>query len=649
MSEEIILNKRYRLLAEIGAGRMAVVFSGEDTWRGTQVAVKVLHPACVENEAFLARLRNQAQALASLVHPNIVATYEAGQDGDRHYLVMELVEEPTLKELTQIGIPFSIEQVLDIAIQICHAVGYAHRAGMVHGDIRPQNVFVSAGGRVKVADFGIASALSAAPVVEGEVVWGTPHYFSPEQVAGESVSPASDVYSIGALTYEMLAGRPPFEAETGIGVALKHLREEPAPLRQVNPDVPLQVEQIVRKVLAKEPAARYRTADQLGRILDSYRRLGEEALVVRRPGPMVAKPQPPREQPRPYKATAKPAPRRPEPEKLEEFGEEERGRDWLAVFLGMVAVLAVLCLIPLALSVYQRYSTAAPQPTPTPVVIATPAPDRIHVPDVVGLSQERARRIVEEAGLQFAVVGERHDPSIPALDIITQMPPAGQMVEQGETVGVVISQGPNFVTVPAVEGLPITAAEPGLREMGLDIHQKEVWNQEAAGIILSQEPPAGSIVSEGSVVTLIISGGPRLMLDVNLDNRVLLIACDLEDDSLKPGETLRLVLYWRALQQMPENYSVFVHVARADGTILVQRDVQPRDGTHPTSSWVPDEVVTDSYELSIPSNARPDIYWLKAGMYSPATMQRLPVVDPGRATVLQDGVLVKELRVVPAQ
>ena len=644
MAEEVILNKRYRLLTEIGAGKMAVVFRGEDTWRGRPVAVKVLRRTYVENKAFLARLHNQAQAVASLVHPHIVATYEVGQDGDCHYLVTELVEEPTLKELIQVGVPFSIGQALDIIIQICTAVGYAHRLGLVHGDIKPQNVFVSADGRVKVADFGLACALSPASVVEGEIVWGTPHYFSPEQAAGENVSPTSDVYSIGVLIYEMLTGHPPFEAETGMGVALKHLREEPVPLRQLNPDVPLQVERIVRKVLTKEPAARYRTADQLGRILDSYRRLSEETPVVRRP--TVARPQPRRVEPEEYEAVAKPPPHRVEPR---EYEEEEKGRDWLAVFLGMVAVLAVLCLIPFVRLVYQRYSAAAPQPTATAVVVATPVPGQIQVPDLVGLSQEEAQRLVEEAGLQLAVVGERHDSSIPALNVIAQTIPAGEMVRQGETIGIVISQGPNFVSVPAVEGLPITAAESGLREMGLDVSQKGVWSKEAEGVILSQDPPAGSIVSEGSVVTLIVSNGPRLMLDANLDNKVLLVACDLEDDSLEPGEMLRLVLYWRALQPMSENYTVFVHVARSDGAILAQRDVQPCDGTHPTGSWVTDELVTDPYELSIPSDAPPDIYWLKVGMYSSATMQRLSVVDPGQATALQDSVLVKELRVVPVQ
>ncbi len=659
MAERIILNKRYRLLTEIGAGEMAIVFRGEDTWRGVPVAVKVLRRAYVEDEAFLARLHSQAQALANLVHPNIVTTYEVGQEGDCRYLVMELVEEPTLEELIRVGVPFSIGQALDIVIRICTAVGYAHRVGLVHGDIKPQNVFVSADGQVKVADFGIASALSPASVVEGKILWGTPHYFSPEQAAGENVSPTSDVYSIGVLAYEMLTGRPPFEAETGamssaIGVALKRLREEPVPLRQLNPDVPPQVERIVRKVMAKEPAARYRTADQLGRILDSYRRLSEEPFVVRRPA--VVKPQPRQVEPEEDEAVAKPQHRRVEPR---EYEEEEKGRDWLTVFLGMAAVLAVLFLIPFARLVYQRYAAAAPQPTPTAearevlltssAVVATPVSGQVQVPDLVGLSPNEARRLVEEAGLQFAVVGERHDSSIPALDIITQMPPAGQMVGQGETIGVVISQGPNFVSVPAVEGLPITTAEPGLKEMGLDISQKGVWNKEAEGIILSQDPPAGSIVSEGSVVTLIVSSGPRVILNANLNNEVLLMACDLEDDSLQPGETLRLVLYWRALQQMPENYTVFVHVARADGTTLVQRDVQPRNGTHPTSSWVAGELVEDRYELSIPSDAPPDIYWLKVGMYSQATMQRLPVVDPGQVKVLQDSVLVKELRVIPAQ
>jgi len=642
MTKEVILNKRYRLLTEIGAGRVAVVFRGEDTWRGVPVAVKVLRQACVEDEAFLARLHSQAQAVVSLVHPNIVTTYEVGQEGDRHYLVMELVEEPTLKELIQVGIPFSIGQAVDVIIQICTAVGYAHRLGIVHGDIKPQNVFVSADGRVKVADFGIASALSPAPVVEGEIVWGTPHYFSPEQAAGENVSPASDVYSIGVVVYEMLTGRPPFEAETDIGVALKRLREEPVPLRQLNPDVPLQVERIVRKVMAKEPAARYRTADQLGRILDSYRRLDEEALVVR--PPTVTKPQPRRREPEEYEAVARPQPRRYEPE---EYEEEEKRQDWLAIFLGVVAIMAVLCLIPLLVSVYQRYTAAAPQPTVTAVV--TPLPGQVQTPDLVGLAQEEARRLVEAAGLQLAVVGERHDSSIPALNVIAQTIPAGQMVRQGETIGVIISQGPRFVSVPAVEGLPITAAEPGLKEMGLNVSRKDIWSREAEGLILSQQPAAGSIVSEGSVVTLVVSSGPRLMLNANLGSKVLLVACDLENDSFKPGELLRLTLHWRALQPMQENYTVFVHVTRADGVILAQRDVQPRDGTHPTGSWVTGELVRDSYELSIPGDAPPDIYWLKVGMYSQATMQRLPVVDPGQATVVQDSVLVKELRVLPAQ
>ncbi len=647
MAEKIILNKRYRLLAEIGVEKMAIVFRGEDTWRDMTVAVKVLRQAYVENEAFLTRLRSQAQALAGLVHPNIVATYEMGQDGDYHYLVMELVEEPTLKELLQVGIPFSIGQSLDIVMQICHAVGHAHRAGIVHGDIKPQNVLVTADGRVKVTDFGIASAFSAASVIEGEIIWGTPDYFSPEQAAGESASPASDVYSIGVLAYEMLTGRLPFEADTGMGVALKHLREEPVPLRQLNPEVPPQVGRIVRKVLAKEPSARYRTADQLGRILDSYRRLSEETLVASRPA--TVKPRPRREEIRESEPPARPQPPRPQPRRDVYYEEEEGGRDWLAVFLGMVAVLAVLCLIPLAWLVYQRYNAAAPQPTPIPVAVATPAPDQVQVPDLVGLSQEEARLMVEDAGLQLAVVGERHDLSIPALDISSQTIAAGELVRKGETVGVVISQGPNFVTVPEVERLLITTAEPGLREMGLDISQKSMWSKEAEGTILSQAPPAGSIVSEGSVVTLIVSSGPRLVLNVNLDNKILLMACDLENDSLQPGEAVRLVLYWRALQQIQDDYTVFVHVARADGSTLVQRDVQPGDGAYPTSAWVTGELVRDPYELPIPSDALPDIYWLKVGMYSRATMQRLLVVDPGEATALQDGVLVKELRVVPAQ
>jgi serine/threonine-protein kinase len=239
------------------------------------VAVKLLHDGLTDNEDFLQRFQREAHAAANLSHPNIVTVHDIGQDAHRHYIVMEFVNGRTLKsvirEYTQReGAPLPVARTLNLAIQICAGIGYAHRAGLVHCDVKPQNVLVTRDDRVKVADFGIARALSEASVNTGSLLWGTPHYFAPEQAAGQATTPASDVYAIGIIIFEMLTGRLPFEADTLPALALKHLHEPPPAVTSFNPAVPVQLEQIVQKVLSKEPAGRYRTAGQLERILRSY-------------------------------------------------------------------------------------------------------------------------------------------------------------------------------------------------------------------------------------------------------------------------------------------------------------------------------------------------------------------------------------------
>lgn len=254
---------------------MATVYKAQDLMLRRLVAVKLLHDGLTDDEEFLQRFQREAHAAANLSHPNIVTVHDIGQDEHRHYIVMELVNGRTLKTLirehiAREGAPLSVARTLTLAIQICAGIGYAHRAGLVHCDVKPQNVLVTRDDRVKVADFGIARALSQASIQTGSLLWGTPHYFAPEQAAGEAATPASDVYAIGIILFEMLTGKLPFEADTLPALALKHLHE-PAPLvTTLNPSVPAQLEQIVNKVLAKEPAGRYRTAGQLERILRTY-------------------------------------------------------------------------------------------------------------------------------------------------------------------------------------------------------------------------------------------------------------------------------------------------------------------------------------------------------------------------------------------
>lgn len=287
---EIVLNGRYKLLERSGSGGMATVYKAQDLMLRRLVAVKILHENLTGDEEFLRRFQREAHAAANLSHPNIVTVHDIGQDGHRHYIVMEFVNGRTLKELIrdhveQTGHPLSIARTLELGIQICAGIGYAHRAGLVHCDVKPQNVLVTRDDRVKVADFGIARAMSQASLQTGSMLWGTPHYFSPEQAAGEPATPASDVYAIGIILFEMLSGRLPFQAESLPSLALKHMHEPPPLVTEFNPAVPRQMEQIINKVLSKEAAGRYRTAGQLERILRSYRDSSQQDT-----GPIVLPP-----------------------------------------------------------------------------------------------------------------------------------------------------------------------------------------------------------------------------------------------------------------------------------------------------------------------------------------------------------------------
>ena len=373
MASELLLNGRYRLLNSLGMGGMAVVYKAQDLSLGRLVAVKILRDELTHDAEFLVRFQQEARAAANLAHPNIVTVHDYGNDGGRYYIVMEYVEGKDLKTLIKAEAPFKVERAVELAIQICAGVGYAHRAGLVHCDIKPQNILVTADGRVKITDFGIARALT--PVHPGEiteVVWGSPQYYSPEQAAGEAPTPASDVYSIGVVMFEMLAGRPPFMAARPAALAMMHIRDEPPRLSLFNRQVPPTLEHIVHKVLAKEPSARYRTADQLGRILISFREQGEELTAGH---PAVAEEETARSltpaQPLPdYVARAafmppaavqsptvtKPADSARVPHSGDVVMGEEGDWDWVAVGLGFLAFISVAGLLILWTLVYLAYT-----------------------------------------------------------------------------------------------------------------------------------------------------------------------------------------------------------------------------------------------------------------------------------------------------
>ena len=273
MTEPTLLNNRYQIEGRLGSGGMAVVYRARDLMLERSVAVKILREDYSSDQAFRERFHQEAKAAANLSHPSIVTIHDFGLDAGRLFIVMEYIPGTDLKSILQSRGRFSTEEALPLVIQAAAGIGYAHRAGLVHCDVKPQNMLVTPDQRLKVTDFGIARALASIhPEEQSSVVWGSPQYFAPEQAAGMAPSPASDVYSLGVILYEMLTGRLPFTGVTALELSRQHRTSDVPSPRQFNPSIPAALEQILLKVLSKEPSARYRTADQLGRVLMTFNR-----------------------------------------------------------------------------------------------------------------------------------------------------------------------------------------------------------------------------------------------------------------------------------------------------------------------------------------------------------------------------------------
>ncbi len=334
-AEETLIGGRYQVLRPLGVGGMAEVFHARDLNLQREVAVKVLRQDFIENPAFRVSFLQEARAAANLSHPHIVTIFDFGHEPTSYYIVMEYIEGTDLKTWLRRKGAISVSEAVQLMLQICDGVGYAHRAGLVHCDLKPQNILISPAGTAKITDFGISRVLATIqPDEQQETVWGSPQYFSPEQAAGGAPSPASDVYSLGVVLYEMIAGRLPFEAASSDLLAELHLHAPATPPSHHNPLVPEALDRILLKVLSKEPSGRYRTADQFGRVLETFLGPGGAA-----PDYIQAQ----QEEPSYNLPTAH------QPAFLSDRV------DWMAVLLGLLAFLAVGGLIPLWLWVWLLY------------------------------------------------------------------------------------------------------------------------------------------------------------------------------------------------------------------------------------------------------------------------------------------------------
>jgi serine/threonine-protein kinase len=481
---ESVLGGRYRLEARIGSGGMAEVYRGFDTVLDRTVAIKILLPQFARDASFVERFRREAQAAARLNHPNIVGIYDSGSDGETQFIVMEFIEGRTLADFLSAGGHFTPLHAAEVSEKVCDALAYAHIAGVIHRDIKPANIMVTRKGVVKVMDFGIARIVAGPETApQTSAVLGTAAYISPEQVQGQPVDGRSDIYSLGAVLYETLTGRPPFTGGSPVAVAYKQVNESPIPPSQVKAEVPPRLDAVVMRSLAKNAANRYQTADEFRADLERSRQ-GQDVQAT----PLL-----------PVGAEATQVIHRPETAVLPPH-EPPRGsgrRVWLGVLIGILAVAV------LAGGGYLLASSLLGDNDETP--------QTVRVPRLIGFTQERATSELDAVDLKVEVKFRVSDTQKVG-DVIDQDPPAQTQVDVGSTVTIWVAKEPPLVLVPVFTDLTLADAQTLALQVGVElVPTEEVSETVPVGTIISQDPAPGTEVPKDSDVQVVVSTAPELV------------------------------------------------------------------------------------------------------------------------------------------
>jgi beta-lactam-binding protein with PASTA domain/predicted Ser/Thr protein kinase len=461
IARDTLIDGRYRVLNRIGSGGMADVWCADDTQLGRKVALKLLHPRFAEDEEFVERFRREASSAAGLQHPNVVGVFDRGEWDGTYYIAMEYLPGRSLKQLVREHGPLDPALAVSIVVQILKAARFAHRRGVVHRDIKPHNVIVDDEGRAKVTDFGIARA-GASDMTETGSIMGTAQYLSPEQAQGHPVDARSDLYSIGVVLYELLTGRVPFDGESPVTIALRHVSEDPVPPSQLNPAVPPALDAVVLRAMAKDPAHRFQDADAFAAAL-------QHAMTGDGTGELAA---PPARDP---VAALQAADR----------------RAWRTVVIAGVIVLA-LAAAGLGAWLLLR-------------------PETLIVPDVVGRQGNVAAQILQDRGFEVRINTVQSD-TVPRDRVVSQDPAARQEADEGSIVTIAVSGGPGEAPVPDVAGQTRAEAQRQLREAGFEVRRRREFSDSVGqGRVIETSPAAGTVVERGTRVTIVVSRGEELV------------------------------------------------------------------------------------------------------------------------------------------
>ena len=521
-----IIGNRYEIIEKVGSGGMATVYKARDTILNRYVAVKVLRDEFTTDEEFIKRFNTEAQSAARLTHPNIVSVFDVGQEYNIYYIVMELIQGKTLKQIISEEGALPWKWTVNIAIQICSALEMAHKNGIIHRDIKPHNIIITEDGIAKVTDFGIAKAVSNSTITAFGTTIGSVHYFSPEHARGGYTDAKSDIYSLGVVMYEMITGKVPFDADTPVSVALKHMQEEPIEPIQLNSTIPVAINKIILKAMKKDTSARYASATDMMKDLSMALKNPSGSFVEEGITGQFTKVIPTiTENMVDEDKSSRSGSRATRTEEDDEF-EEEKKESALAkyleenpkmkpvVFAGIGLAIILLC----TLIFWGSWKITT---NLLGINSGTTQQSGISLPGVTSISVDEAKQKLDDLGIKYEIE-EVYNNEVEAGKVISQKPDAGTNydVNKNSPVKLTVSKGVKKVIMPKVKGLSIDEAKEELAKVELEVkEEKEESVTVEEGIVIKQEIEEGTEVDAGSTVTIYVSKGPKKVTVISVENQ----------------------------------------------------------------------------------------------------------------------------------